>query len=106
MAFLSLQERLFVTNPTLSQVLNLWHRDYAKVRLVNPVMLLTHPNVMDLSAYQSAVMKDIESVRMLLLKKYVMCITIEKEVSGQALLGGSLRCRIYSTMVTRRSRFH
>lgn len=73
-------------------LLNLWYRDYAKVRLVNPVMLLTHPNVMDLSAYQSTVMKDIESVRMLLLKKYVMCITIEKKVSGQALLGGSLRC--------------
>lgn len=69
MAFVTLQERLFVTNPTLSQVLSLWHKDYSRVRLVNPVTLLTHPDVMDLSTYLSTVMKDIESVRMLLLKK-------------------------------------
>lgn len=69
LALLSLQERLYVTNPTLSQVLNLWHRDYSKVRLVNPVTLLTHPDVMELSTHQSIVIKDIESVRMLLLKK-------------------------------------
>ena len=69
LAFLTLQERLFVTNPTLIQVLNLWHRDYSKVRLVNPVTLLTHLDVMELSTHQSMVIKDIESIRMLLLKK-------------------------------------
>ena len=40
------------------------------LRLVNGMTLLTHPEPMELNVYQSLVMKDIESTKALLQKKY------------------------------------
>ena len=53
------------------QVLNLWYRDYSHLRLVRPSVLLSHLGVIELTSFQRAVMKEIESVRNQLLKRYV-----------------------------------
>lgn len=68
-SFVAISQLLFVTNPTLRQILNLWYKSYSHVRLVNTKSLLTHGEVIDLAVYQGAIMKDIETVKTLLLKR-------------------------------------
>lgn len=65
-----MRQQLFVTNPTLNQVLNLWYPKYSSTRLINGKALLTHPEVLELTTYQSIVVKEIESVKNILLKRY------------------------------------
>ena len=68
-ATVAMNQQLFVTNPTLNQVLNLWYRKYSSVRLINGKALLTHPEVFELTTYQSMIVRDIETVKNALLKK-------------------------------------
>jgi len=51
------------------QVLNLWYKDYSRVRLVNTGALLTHRQVFELPKFQGMVMRDIDTIRSLLLKR-------------------------------------
>ena len=60
---------LHVTNPTLRQVLSSWHKNYSKIRLINAEALLTCGEVIELTSFQNAIMKDIDSVKSLFLKK-------------------------------------
>lgn len=68
-SFITMSHTLYVTNPTLRQVLNLWYKSYSHLRLINTKALLTHGEVIELTVYQGAIMKDIESVRSVLLKR-------------------------------------
>lgn len=68
-SYIAISQRLFVTNPTLRQVLNLWYKSYSQVRLINTKSLLTYNEVLDLAVFQGAIMKDIETVKNLLLKR-------------------------------------
>ncbi len=68
-AHVAMSELLFVTNPTLNSVLNLWHRNYGALRLVSSKGLVTHEKVFELAAYQNLVVKENERVRNVLLKK-------------------------------------
>ena len=68
-AYSRVSQLLFVTNPTLNAVLNLWYRSYSSVRLVNAKFLLTHDRVFELPEFQGMVMRDIEGIKNLLLKK-------------------------------------
>lgn len=69
-SYRAISQLLFVTNPTLRQVLSLWYKSYSHMRLVNTRSLLTHGEVIDLAVYQAAIMKDVETVKNLLLKRY------------------------------------
>lgn len=68
-SYLAMTQQLFVTNPTLRQVLNLWYKSYSHVRLINTKSLLTHKEVIELAVFQGAVMKDIDTVKNLLIKR-------------------------------------
>ena len=68
-AFQTMSQTLFVTNPTLNQVLSSWYRSFGHLRLVSATRLLTHPDVFELTAFQSKVVKDIEAMKNVLLKK-------------------------------------
>lgn len=61
---------LFTTNPILAQILNNWYKDYSSLRLVNGVTLLTHPEPMELAMYQQLVSKDMETTKVILLKRW------------------------------------
>ncbi len=64
----ALHQSLFVTNPTLNQVLNLWFTKYSSMRLVNSKALLSD-DAFDLSSFQSLISRNIESAKNVLLKK-------------------------------------
>lgn len=68
-SYMAMHHILYVTNPTLRQVLNLWYKSYSNVRLVNTRSLLTHSDVIELAVYQGAIMKDVESVKNVLTKR-------------------------------------
>ena len=59
---------LYVTNPTLRQVLNLWYKSYAQARFINTKSLLTHGEVLEQHVFQGAIMDDIESVKNVLMR--------------------------------------
>ena len=65
----AMSQTLFVTNPTLNAILSLWYRSYSGVRLVSPRALVTQHEAFQLAAFQGLVMRDMESVRGMLLKK-------------------------------------
>ena len=69
-SYRAISQELFLTNPTIRQVLNLWYKSYSNLRLVNTKSLLTHGEVIELALYQGAILKEIESVRTLLLRRY------------------------------------
>ena len=62
---------LHVTNPTIRQVLSLWYKSYSSLRFVNTRSLLTHGEVIELAVYQGAIVKDIESIRNVLMRRCV-----------------------------------
>ncbi len=64
----ALHENLFVTNPTLNQVLNLWFTKYCSMRLVNSKLLLAD-EAFELGTYQALIARSIESAKNVLLKK-------------------------------------
>ncbi len=64
-----ISQTLYVTNPTLRQVLSLWYRLYSPVRLIDTRGLVKYPEAIELAVYQGAVMKEIDTIRGLLLKK-------------------------------------
>lgn len=68
-AHTSMGKTLFITNPTLNQVLNLWYRNFNQLRLVNAKVLLTHSEVFELTIYQGMVVRNIDASRTQLLRK-------------------------------------
>ena len=69
--YFNLSKDLFVANSTLRQVLNLWYKTYSPVRLINSRALLLHNEVLELTVYQSAISKDMDAVKNLLLKRSI-----------------------------------
>lgn len=67
-SYMTMSRTLYVTNPTLRQVLNLWYKSYTNIRFVNTMSLLTHKEVIELAVYQGAIVRDVESVRNTLIK--------------------------------------
>ena len=68
-AHVSMGKSLFITNPTLNQVLNLWYKSFSQLRLVNAKVLLTHSEVFELTIYQGLVVRNIDAARTQLLRK-------------------------------------
>ena len=64
----TIYKTLFVTNPAMNQVLNLWFSKYSSLRLINSRALL-NSDIFDLTTYQALVVRDIESAKNMLLKK-------------------------------------
>jgi dynein heavy chain len=65
-----LSDTLFITNPLLLQVLSGWYKEYCMFRFVNEMTLLNHFEPMELQLYQTLVMKDIETTKAVLQKKW------------------------------------
>ncbi len=65
----TMYKNLFVTNPALNQVLNLWFSKYSSMRLINSKALL-NSDVFELTTYQALIVRDIESAKNILLKKW------------------------------------
>lgn len=65
----SMGKSLFITNPTLNQVLNLWYKNFSQLRLVNARALLTHSEVFELTIYQGLVVRHIDAAKTQLLRK-------------------------------------
>ena len=68
-AHVSMGKSLFITNPTLNQVLNLWYKSFSQLRLVNAKAMLTHSEVFELTIYQGLVVRNIDAARTQLLRK-------------------------------------
>lgn len=60
---------LFITNPTLTQVLNLWYKSFSQLRLVNARAILSHSEVFELTIYQGLVVRSIDAAKSQLLRK-------------------------------------
>ena len=73
-ALMSMGKSLFVTNPTLNQVLNLWYKNFSQLRLVNAKALLTHGEVFELTIFQGLVVRNIDAAKTQLLRKRVIAI--------------------------------
>lgn len=67
-SYTAINQSLYVTNPTLRQVLSLWYKSYTSMRFINTKSLLTHGEVIELAVYQGAIVRDVESVRNKLIK--------------------------------------
>lgn len=65
----TISRSLHLTNPIIRQVLSSWHKNYSKTRLIKRCTLLNKGEVMEMSTYQTMVIKDIEAAKSLLLKK-------------------------------------
>ncbi|XP_033097643.1 dynein heavy chain 7, axonemal-like isoform X2 [Anneissia japonica] len=63
-------QELNVTNPTMLQVLELWHVSFGKLRLVDIEEFHNKPDSMELAIFQNLVMRHIESAKEKLLKKW------------------------------------
>ena len=68
-AHVSMGKSLFITNPTLNQVLSLWYKSFSQLRLINAKALLTHSEVFELTIYQGLVVRSIDAARTQLLRK-------------------------------------
>ena len=62
---------LFITNPTLNQVLNLWYKNFSQLRLINARALSTHSEVFELTIYHGLVVRQIDAAKTQLLRKLV-----------------------------------
>ena len=71
-AFVTISQNLFVTNPTLTSLIKLWHKNYGSLRIVNCQALLTAQEVFELTTFQNVVMRDIEASKNTLVKKLVL----------------------------------
>lgn len=67
-SYITMTQSLYVTNPTLRQVLNLWYKSYTNIRFVNTKSLLTHSEVIELAVFQGAIVGDVETVKNTLIK--------------------------------------
>jgi len=69
-AYEAIQDKLFITNPTMAAVLNLWHKNYGKLKLVDAVDVKTKSDALELGVFQNLMMQYIESAKDTLLKKW------------------------------------
>ncbi|XP_067117728.1 dynein axonemal heavy chain 7 [Osmerus mordax] len=66
----SIKEGLHSINPTMLQVLDLWHVSFKKVRLIDVEEFHNTQESMELSVFQHLVIRHIESAKDILLKKW------------------------------------
>ena len=104
-AHASMGKSLFITNPTLNQVLNLWYKNFSQLRLVNAKALLTHSDVFELTIYQGLVVRQIDAAKAQLLRKLVIDDYRNIEIT-LFYTDGSLKYRTYFTKATSASLFH
>lgn len=68
-AHTAMRKTLYVTNPTLNQVLNLWYKNFSQLRLVNAKALVSQSEVFELTIYQGLVVRSIDAAKTQLLRK-------------------------------------
>ncbi|XP_070569551.1 dynein axonemal heavy chain 7-like isoform X2 [Ptychodera flava] len=69
-ASLDIDSNLHVTNPTMLQVLDMWHVSFGKLRLVDIEEFHNREDSMELAVFQNLVMRHIEAAKEKLLKKW------------------------------------
>ncbi|XP_028408947.1 dynein heavy chain 7, axonemal-like [Dendronephthya gigantea] len=69
-ARLAMEHDLFVTNATMSGVLDLWYKSFGSLRLVDIQDIKRRPEALELAVFQNIVMKHIELARETLIKKW------------------------------------
>ncbi|KAM3849660.1 dynein axonemal heavy chain 7 [Diretmus argenteus] len=65
-----MRENLHAVNPTMLQVLALWHRSFTELRLIDVEEFHNRKESMELSAFQKIVTRHIDSARGVILKKW------------------------------------
>ena len=63
--------QLHVTNPCMTQVLNMWHASFSKLRLVDIEEFHNRVDSMELQLFQNLCMRHLEAAKEKLLKKSV-----------------------------------
>ncbi|KXJ28065.1 dynein heavy chain 7, axonemal [Exaiptasia diaphana] len=66
----AMEQDLFVTNPTMAGVLDLWHKAFKSLRLVDVNDIQLRPEALELAMFQNVVMRHIEIAKESLLKKW------------------------------------
>nr|XP_058956956.1 dynein axonemal heavy chain 7-like [Pocillopora verrucosa] len=66
----AMQQDLFGTNPTMAAVLDLWHKTFGNLRLVDIHEIQLRPEALELAMFQNVVMRHIEIAKETLLKKW------------------------------------
>lgn len=66
----AMQQDLFGTNPTMAAVLDLWHKTFGNLRLVDIHDIQLWPEALELAMFQNVVMRHIEIAEETLLKKW------------------------------------
>ncbi|CAB4002499.1 dynein heavy chain 7, axonemal-like, partial [Paramuricea clavata] len=66
----AMEHDLFVTNATMSGVLDLWYKSFGSLRLVDVKDIKRRPEALELAVFQNIVMKHIELARETLIKKW------------------------------------
>lgn len=66
----AMQQDLFGTNPTMAAVLDLWHKTFGNLRLVDIHDIQLRPEALELAMFQNVVMRHIEIAEETLLKKW------------------------------------
>ncbi|XP_006814570.1 dynein axonemal heavy chain 7-like [Saccoglossus kowalevskii] len=69
-ALAEIDSNLHVTNPTMLQVLDMWHVSFGKLRLVDIEEFHNREDSMELAVFQNLVMRHIEAAKEKLLKKW------------------------------------
>lgn len=64
-----MQQDLFGTNPTMAAVLDLWHKTFGNLRLVDIHDIQLQPEALELAMFQNIVMRHVEIAEETLLKK-------------------------------------
>ncbi|EDO45806.1 predicted protein [Nematostella vectensis] len=70
MASAAIEQDLFVTNPTMAGVLDLWHKTFGTLRLVDKNDIQMRPEALELAMFQNVVMRHIEIAKETLLKRW------------------------------------
>lgn len=65
-----IEQDLYITNPTMAAVLNLWHRNYGELTLIDPEDVKTREESMELAFFQNLMVRHIESGKDQLLKRW------------------------------------
>ncbi|KAM7380824.1 hypothetical protein PAMP_004096 [Pampus punctatissimus] len=66
-----MRDKLHSINPTMLQVLNLWHVSYKKLRLIDVEEFHSREESMELSVFQQLVTRHVDTARTILLNKWV-----------------------------------
>ncbi|XP_065834129.1 dynein axonemal heavy chain 7-like [Oscarella lobularis] len=67
----SMEQNLFVTNPTHGSVLELWNNQYKSLNLVDVALIRESESAYELSAFHATIVRHIETAKEVLLRKWL-----------------------------------